>query len=71
MADNTANARQKVAGHRSAIRDHIAKYRRYFEPHEKQVALKTIQRAQTEIKQLKAKHPSLHDDADPADTWRP
>lgn len=71
MADNAANARQKIAGHRSAIRDHIAKYKRYTKPYEKKGALKTIQRAQAEIRQLKAKHPSLQDNTDSADTWRP
>ena len=71
MADNTANARQKIAGHRAAIRDHIAKHKRYSQAYEKQGALNTIQRAQDQIRKLKAEHPSLRNDSDSADTWRP
>ena len=71
MADNTANARRKIDGHRSAIREHIAKYLRYVEPYEKRGALNTIQRAQAAIRSLKDGHPSLKGSADPADTWQP
>lgn len=71
MADNTATAKKQIAGHRDAIRDHIAKYKRYVEPYEKDVALKTVRRAQGEIAKLKSKHPSLQHDSDSVDTWRP
>lgn len=71
MADNTAAARKKLEGHRAAVRDHIAKYKRYAEPYEKHGALRTVQRAQDQIQRLKAAHPSLKHDFDPVDTWRP
>jgi hypothetical protein len=70
MADNTAQARKAIDGHRRAIREHIDKYKRYTESYEKQGALRTIQRAQAEIRSLKSKHPSLNT-SDSADSWRP
>ena len=71
MADNTAKARKELAGMRKAVADHIEKYQRYVEPYEKQGALKTVQRVQGDIARLKSKHPSLKDDSDRVDTWRP
>lgn len=71
MADNTAHARKEISGMRSAIQDHVTKWRQYSDPNDKAFALKTIQRVQGDIARLKVKHPSLNSDADALDTWRP
>jgi hypothetical protein len=71
MADNTARAREQLAGQRKAVSDHIAKWARYKEPHDKNFALKTIRNAQTQIEKLKKAHPSLAKVTEPEDTWSP
>lgn len=69
MADNTAAAKKKVDGHRGHIKTHIAKYQRYTDPHDKATMVKQIQNAQTQIRDLRSKHPSIS--AASEDTWRP
>lgn len=69
MSDNTASAKKKIDGHRSHIRSHIEKYNRYREDYEKQTMVKQIQNAQTQIGDLRGKHPSIA--ASSEDTWRP
>lgn len=71
MADNTATAKKQMAGQRAAVREHIDKYKRYQESYEKEVALKTVRRAQEAIAKLKRAHPSLQHDSDSVDTWNP
>lgn len=69
MADNTASARKKLNGHRRSVREHIEKWKRYPDGRDKAFALKTIERVQAEIQELRAKHPSLR--GEPCDTWCP
>ena len=71
MADNLSNDRDKLAGHRRAVREHVQKWHRYKESYEKDGALKTIRNAQTHIAKIKSKHPSLRQDQDRADNWGP
>lgn len=71
MADNTARARDQVEGHRRAIREHIDKWKRYPQQHDKDTALKTIANAQSQILKLKDRHPTLKRDNSSEDTWRP
>ena len=71
MADNTAQARKSIEGHRKAIREHIDKYWRYTQDYEKEGALRTIRQAQDHIRRLKQDHPSLAADSDSLDTWKP
>jgi ribosomal protein S20 len=71
MADNTARAREQIRGHRSAIREHIEKWRRYTTEYDKNFALKTISNAQAQIQKLKDRHPSLRSDSSQEDTWSP
>jgi hypothetical protein len=59
----------KVDGHRRAIREHIDKYQRYPAKQDKDFALKTIQRIQREIADLKRRNPRLANSGE--DTWRP
>ncbi len=69
MADNTARARQELSGQRRAIADHVEKWRRYTEDYEKRNALKTVERAQSEIRKLKSGHPSLRGERSWQDEW--
>jgi hypothetical protein len=69
MADNTAQARKSVDGHRRAIQDHIGKYKRYTQDYEKRGALRTIEGAQGHIRSLRNDHPSIGSSWE--DTWRP
>ncbi len=65
MADDKA----KLEGQRAAIREHIEKYKRYSEQHEKDFALKTIRNCQNQISIIRSRHshwPSIWED-----TWRP
>lgn len=71
MADNTANAKIKLASQRKAVAEHIEKWRKYSEPYDKTFALKTIANAQGHIKKIKDDHPSLRQDNQPEDTWTP
>ena len=70
MADNTAQARKALEGHRSAVRDHIAKWRRYADANDKRFAEKTIENAHTHIAKIKSDHPSLNQ-ASAEDFWTP
>lgn len=70
MTDNTAQARKKLDGQRSSVRDASRKWHRYTEAHEKETQWKTIQNAQGHIAKLKSAHPTLNS-RDAADTWRP
>lgn len=70
MADNTATARTKLAGHRATERAHSRKWHEYHEQYEKDFEWKTIQNAQSMISKLKADHPSLNQSAR-EDSWRP
>lgn len=69
MADDLKQTETKIAGHRRAIRDHIAKCRRYPSPQDKAFALKTIERVQATIRELKRKQPRASSSYE--DTWRP
>lgn len=69
MADNTASARNKVDGHRRAIRDHIDKYKRYNDENDRRFALKTIANAQQQIADLRKKHSTIPGSTE--DSWRP
>lgn len=60
---------KKVEGHRRAIREHIDKFNRYPDTHDKEFALKTIQRVQREIADLKRRKPNIR--ASYEDSWRP
>ena len=70
VTDNTAQARKKLDGQRSAVRDASRKWHRYTEAHEKETQWKTIQNAQGHIAKLKRDHPTLNSQ-DAADTWKP
>ena len=63
-----SNEERKIQGHRKAVRDHIDKYRRYPEQNDKQFALKTIDRIQSEISKLKRRKSTLTDSWE--DSWR-
>ncbi len=70
MSNPKADAESKVKGHRRAIREHIEKYRKYPHEDDKKFALKTIQRVQTIIAELRK--PYLKNiPAAPEDTWKP
>lgn len=71
MAENLAQARQKLDGQRKAVRAHVKKWQEHKEPYEKNVAWKTIQNAQGHIAKIKSDHPTLKNDNDRADSWRP
>jgi hypothetical protein len=64
-----SDVKTKLEGHRRAIRDHIDKYRRYELQREKDHALKTVQRIQGEIQDLKRRNPNASSSSE--DTWRP
>jgi hypothetical protein len=64
-----ADDKQKIEGHRRAIREHIDKYHRYPSKQDKDFALKTIQRVQREIADLKRRNPRIGSSRE--DTWRP
>jgi|HubBroStandDraft_1064217.scaffolds.fasta_scaffold61559_3 hypothetical protein len=64
-----ADDQRKVDGHRRAIREHIDKYRRYTAQQDKNFALKTIERIQREIADLKRRNPRIGSAGE--DTWRP
>jgi hypothetical protein len=64
-----ADDEKKLEGHRRAIREHIAKYERYPAKQDKDFALKTIERVQSEIRDLKRRNPRLRDASE--DSWRP
>jgi len=69
MAEHLKDVERKIAGHRRSIRDHIAKYERYPAAQDKAFALKTIQRVQGTIADLKRKQPRASSSYE--DTWRP
>lgn len=69
MAESTAKARRVLEGHRRAIRDHIAKYERYTDQHDKEFALKTVRRVQGRARALVRKHPTLANSWE--DGWSP
>jgi len=70
VTDNTAQARKKLDGQRSSVRDASRKWHRYTAAHEKETQWKTIQNAQGHIATLKRDHPTLNSQ-DAADTWKP
>jgi len=57
-----------VESHRSTIRDHIDKYKRYSGS-EKNTALSTIQNAQQQIRNIKSRMPSISSSWE--DNWSP
>ncbi|MDZ7261256.1 MAG: hypothetical protein ONB05_04005 [candidate division KSB1 bacterium] len=59
----------KLEGQRAAIREHIDKYKRYSEQHEKAFALRTIRNCQKQIAKIKSKHP--HWPSSWEDNWTP
>lgn len=69
MTDDLKKTETKIAGHRRAIREHIAKYERYPAAQDKAFALKTIERAQGTIRDLKRRQPRASSSYE--DTWRP
>jgi hypothetical protein len=71
MTDNTARAKRELGSMRRAIRDHIDKYKKYKQQHEKDFAVKTISNVQAQIAKLKSRHPTLGRDSSWEDTWRP
>lgn len=71
MADNLSRAREQLKGQREAIRDATRKWHRYTMDYEKEVQWKTIQNAQKHVQKLKESHPTLKNDTDAADAWRP
>lgn len=71
MADNLARAREKLDGQRRAVREHVEKWNRYTEEYEKAGALKTIENAQGHIQKIKSDFPTLNNDNQKEDTWRP
>ena len=68
MADRKTTE-AKIAGHRKAIREHIAKFERYPAAQDKAFALKTIQRVQGTIRDLKRRQPRASSSYE--DTWQP
>jgi hypothetical protein len=64
-----ADDQRKVDGHRRAIREHMDKYRRYPAQQDKNFALKTIERIQREIADIKRRNPRIGSASE--DTWRP
>ncbi|MFK7766910.1 MAG: hypothetical protein AB8B55_06780 [Mariniblastus sp.] len=64
-----ADDKKKLAGHRKSVLEHIEKYKKYTQDHEKAFALKTIRNVQTQIKKIMSKHP--HWESKPEDTWNP
>lgn len=69
MTDDLRKTEKKIAGHRRAIREHIAKYERYPDDRDKAFALKTIERVQGTIRDLKHRQPRASSSYE--DTWRP
>ena len=64
-----ADDKTKLAGQRAAVREHIEKYNKYTQQHEKDYALKTIRNAQKQIASILKKHP--HWPSSSEDTWSP
>ena len=62
------NEERAVNSHRSTIREHIEKYKRY-EGSEKNTALSTIQNAQQQIRDILGGKPSISGSWE--DTWSP
>ncbi|MEV8373607.1 hypothetical protein AB0P21_12760 [Kribbella sp. NPDC056861] len=71
MADNLASTRDKLKAQRKTVRTHAEKWRVHVEPYEKTFALKTIENAQKFIQKLKSDHPTLRNDDQPEDNWKP
>lgn len=69
MTEDLKRTETKLAGHRGAIREHIAKYERYPAPQDKAFALKTIARVQDTIRDLKRRQPRASSSYE--DTWSP
>ncbi len=69
MTDDLKKTETKIAGHRRAIREHIVKYERYAAAQDKEFALKTIERVQATIRDLKRRRPRASSSYE--DTWRP
>nr|WP_315468627.1 hypothetical protein [uncultured Undibacterium sp.] len=47
---------KKLAGHRASVREHVKKFDQYPDERDKDFALKTISRVQTEIASLLKQH---------------
>ena len=56
MSDSKADAEKKIKGHRKAVEEHVAKYHKYPHENDKKFALKTIQRVQAIIAELRRPH---------------
>ena len=65
MADDEV----KLNGQRRAIREHIEKWKRYPSDYDKEFALKTVSRAQEEIRKIKRKNTRASTSWE--DDWRP
>ena len=63
-----SDVERKLAGHRRAVKEHIDKYNRYPAKQDKDFALKTIQRIQNEIADLKRRNRTAGSSWE--DTWR-
>lgn len=69
MSEDLKTTEAKIASHRRAIRDHIAKYERYPAAQDKEFSLKTIQRVQGTIRDLKRRQ--LRASSSYEDSWQP
>ena len=69
VSEDLRKTEAKIAGHRRAIRDHIAKYERYPAAQDKAFALKTIKGVQSTIRDLKRRQPRASSSFE--DTWQP
>lgn len=64
-----ARDRDKLEGHREAVREHIEKYEEYEDEDDKDSALKKIERIQEEIRDILSDHP--HWESSYEDDWTP
>jgi hypothetical protein len=64
-----ADPRKAVAGHRAAVREHIEKFFDYEHEQDKSFALKTVQRIQSEIADVRARARTIA--ASWEDSWEP
>jgi hypothetical protein len=67
--DDMARDDDKLEGHRKAIQEHIEKYKAYSSKSDKNFALKTIRRIQSEIADILKDHP--HWGGKREDDWMP
>lgn len=70
MGLSRREAIQKIEAQRAAIREHIQKYRDYYDERDKRFALDTISRCQQNIRDYKRRCDSTIDDSY-EDNWTP